>query len=182
MGDNGTLRIAIYIDGPNLKSYLYDKRIRLSFEKLLRHLEGIKHLRDHRAGKIVLRKYFFDVTSPLRNNDGTADFLRRECDFEIIKVLKKKFSRECNRELHKEFKSLTDQAITVSIMDDIWNKRFDVIVLVSGDSDYTRVLRYCKEEKRARVEVCFWSTATAQELRQVADLFIDLGEHGHLLC
>lgn len=178
MNNNGSLRIAVYIDGPNVNAQRYFKHIGINFKKLIKHIECIKYKRGHREGKVILRKYFYDVTGFSKSINSTADYLKNECEFAIKKVLKKRYSAQ-NKNL-KEFKSRTDQTVTVNIMDDVFNDRFDVIVLISGDSDYEEVLKYCRE-KNKRVEVCFWGNSTANELREMADDFIDLDEHAFLL-
>jgi uncharacterized LabA/DUF88 family protein len=52
--------------------------------------------------------------------------------------------------------------------------RLDIVVLLSGDSDFKRVLELV-ESKGVRVEVAAFAASTAAELRAVADEYIDLG-------
>jgi uncharacterized LabA/DUF88 family protein len=52
--------------------------------------------------------------------------------------------------------------------------RLDVVVLLSGDGDFRRVVELV-ESKGVRVEVVSFAASTAMELRSVADAYIDLG-------
>ncbi len=52
----------------------------------------------------------------------------------------------------------------------------DVIVLASGDGDYTPLVEYLKNQGR-RVEVMAFGKSTSTKLREIADSFIDLDEN-----
>ena len=52
----------------------------------------------------------------------------------------------------------------------------DSVVIVSGDGDYTPLLRYLKENKGCLVEVVAFRETTSSKLVQEADDFIDLSE------
>lgn len=52
----------------------------------------------------------------------------------------------------------------------------DVIVLASGDGDYTPLVEYLKNQGR-RVEVMAFGKSTSTKLREIADNFIDLDEN-----
>lgn len=52
----------------------------------------------------------------------------------------------------------------------------DVIVLASGDGDYTPLVEYLKNRGR-RVEVMAFGKSTSAKLREVADDFLDLDEN-----
>jgi uncharacterized LabA/DUF88 family protein len=51
--------------------------------------------------------------------------------------------------------------------------RLDVVCLVSGDGDFTRLIEFC-QARGVRVEVISVGSATATNLKYAADLFIDL--------
>jgi uncharacterized LabA/DUF88 family protein len=52
----------------------------------------------------------------------------------------------------------------------------DVVVLASGDGDYTPLVEYLKNQGR-RVEVMAFGKSTSTKLREIADSFIDLDEN-----
>ncbi len=52
----------------------------------------------------------------------------------------------------------------------------DVIVLASGDGDYTPLVEYLKNQGR-RVEVMAFGKSTSSKLREMADDFLDLDEN-----
>lgn len=51
----------------------------------------------------------------------------------------------------------------------------DVIVLVSGDGDYTPLVEYLQNHGK-RIEVMAFGKSTSSRLREAADEFVDLGE------
>ncbi len=54
------------------------------------------------------------------------------------------------------------------------NPKVDTVVLVSGDGDFSELLRYLKSHG-SRTEVIAFSQTTSKQLREEADDFIDLG-------
>ena len=63
-------------------------------------------------------------------------------------------------------------AIDILTMSD----RLDVVVLMSGDGDFRRVVELVAS-RGVRVEVVAFAEAAASELKSVADLYIDIGAH-----
>ncbi|MFW5965197.1 MAG: NYN domain-containing protein [Halodesulfurarchaeum sp.] len=51
----------------------------------------------------------------------------------------------------------------------------DTVVLCTGDGDFSRLVSHLRHEG-VRVEVMAFESSTAEELREAADTFIDLGE------
>jgi uncharacterized LabA/DUF88 family protein len=56
------------------------------------------------------------------------------------------------------------------------SERLDVIVLVSGDSDFECVIEHI-QSKGVRVEVVAFASNVSTELVNVADTFIDISQH-----
>ena len=54
--------------------------------------------------------------------------------------------------------------------------RLDVVVLLSGDGDFRRVVELIAS-RGVRVEVVAFSETASSELKNVADLYIDIGAH-----
>jgi uncharacterized LabA/DUF88 family protein len=54
--------------------------------------------------------------------------------------------------------------------------RLDVVVLMSGDGDFRRLVELIAS-RGVRVEVAAFSETASSELKSVADLYIDIGQH-----
>ena len=63
-------------------------------------------------------------------------------------------------------------AIDILTMSD----RLDIVVLMSGDGDFRRVVELIAS-RGVRVEVVAFAEAASMELKTVADLYIDLADH-----
>ena len=59
--------------------------------------------------------------------------------------------------------------------------KLDVVILVTGDGDYTPLVHYLKENKGCLVEVIGFGKTTSSKLREVADDFINMDEHQKML-
>lgn len=59
--------------------------------------------------------------------------------------------------------------------------KVDSIVLLSGDGDFKPVVNYLQQSLGCLVEVMSFKGATNKELMEIADDFIDLGEHPEVL-
>jgi uncharacterized LabA/DUF88 family protein len=57
-----------------------------------------------------------------------------------------------------------------------FNGSYDVAVLVSGDADYTRAIRYVQDQGKVVIGATFESNASG-ELKGTVDTFVDLSEH-----
>src|SRR5581483_12507497 len=67
-------------------------------------------------------------------------------------------------------------AIDILTMSD----RLDIVVLMSGDGDFARLVELVAS-RGVRVEVVAFAQSTAMELRSVADQYTDLGQILHLV-
>ncbi len=90
------------------------------------------------------------------------------------KVVTKEWKRFADGGMKANFD--IELAVDILTMSD----RLDVVVLLSGDGDFKRVIELV-ESKGVRVEVCAFASSTAMELRSVADSYIDLGSILHLV-
>ena len=54
--------------------------------------------------------------------------------------------------------------------------RLDVVVLMSGDGDFRRLVELIAS-RGVRVEVVAFGETASSEIKSVADLYIDLGQH-----
>lgn len=73
-----------------------------------------------------------------------------------------------------------DSHIVTTMLDDSYEymkpERGDEAVLVAGDGDYLPCLRSL-QRRGLKVRVVFWKHATSRELRETADLFVELDQH-----
>jgi uncharacterized LabA/DUF88 family protein len=58
--------------------------------------------------------------------------------------------------------------------------RLDVVAIVSGDADFARVVEEI-QSKGVRVEVVAFAGSTSQEMRSLADRYVEVGAITHLL-
>jgi uncharacterized LabA/DUF88 family protein len=63
-------------------------------------------------------------------------------------------------------------AIDILTMSD----RLDVVVLMSGDGDFRRLVEMISS-RGVRVEVVAFSETASSELKSAADLYVDIGAH-----
>lgn len=56
-----------------------------------------------------------------------------------------------------------------------FNDSYEVAILVSGDADYTRAIRYVQDQGKVVVGSTFKANASG-DLKETVDKFIDLGE------
>ncbi|MBI2140230.1 NYN domain-containing protein [Candidatus Woesearchaeota archaeon] len=56
--------------------------------------------------------------------------------------------------------------------------KLDTLVLVSGDGDFVDLLRHLKHALGCRVEVMAFGKSTSSKLKDAADEFIDMDQHG----
>ncbi|MBI4770359.1 MAG: NYN domain-containing protein [Chloroflexi bacterium] len=70
-----------------------------------------------------------------------------------------------------EQKANFDVEITLNAME--WLDEYDTLVLFSGDSDFTALVRTLQARGK-RVTVCAFQHTVAREMRAVADLYVDV--------
>jgi uncharacterized LabA/DUF88 family protein len=56
------------------------------------------------------------------------------------------------------------------------SQRLDVVILISGDSDFSRLIELI-QSRGVRVEVVAFAANVSWELVQMADVFIDIGQY-----
>lgn len=174
------MKVAIYIDSPNLWGMTNGSngiKHNIDFKKFTRHIIGM--LKGQ--GKIVSKKIFYDI-SP--NKDKPNNFIQeiQRIGYEAIPVPLKTYLTEAQRKGH-QFKSRTDQMITIHVLDDLnaSNKsRPDKIILISGDSDFEFLLKKCRE---LGVETEIWATkrTLSADLQRAADQVKLFEDHQFLL-
>ncbi len=154
-------RIGIFVDVPNIM-YAADRlKITLDYSKLLQLLlRGRELVRANAYAPIS-----DDPQEPLATQRFVQPFIGHGYSL-VTKPLK----RYADGSIKANFD--VEMAIDVLVMSD----RLDTIVLVSGDSDFRRVVELVAS-KGVRVEVAAFGDSTSMEIRAAADEYIDIKEH-----
>ncbi len=159
-------RVMVFIDGSN---FYHGKRdvlgnVGIDYRCLVKKLVGERRL---------VRVYYY---IPMINKDEAQEQYRSQLRFvtylQEIPYFHVKYGR-----LMRQGDVLVEKSIDVQIAVDMVRYAaadyFDVAILVSGDGDFSPAVEAVKEMGK-QVEVAFFQKETAQQLRQVSDLFIDL--------
>jgi len=158
-------RVAIYIDGSNLYHLLKNEfsRTDLEFGKFCKKLLGRRYL---------VRIYYYNVSldqtkEPDRYKDQQKFFL----EMRRVPYLEMRLGRLIYRNWPDErpYEKGVDVKLTTDILLHGFQDTYDVLVLVSSDSDFVDALQAIKD-KGKHVEIALFGPAwTCQQLRDVAD-------------
>ncbi len=152
-------KTAIFLDVPNLIYAAEQMGVRVHFGKLLDYLTQNREL--------VRATAYAPIT-----DDPTTRFEQQRFVAPVLghgyKVVTKAWKRFADGGMKANFD--IELAVDILTMSD----RLDIVVLMSGDGDFRRVVELV-ESKGVRVEVVAFASSTAMELRAVADSYIDLG-------
>jgi len=166
------MKAGLWIDAPNLHFALLQLGIKIDMAKLLPHISQLVRAR------IVLKRFFYDHNpeSPNQGFENFVTWLKKGLGYETIRVEKKLYHHDTGRKA----KSLTDWEIAFDILDKL--KEIDILVLLSGDSDYVRAI---KSFQKFRPSLCIVVLSTRQtlsrELRETADAVYYLEDMPELL-
>ena len=155
-------RLGVFVDVPNL---LYGTDRPLDMGKLLAYLAD---------GRDVVRATAYAPVSdnpmePLQQQRFVAPFVPYE-----YRIVTKPLKRFADGSIKGNFD--VEMAVDLLTMAD----RLDVIAIVSGDSDFARVVEEV-QSKGVRVEVVAFAGSTSAEMRGLADRYIEVGAIAHLL-
>lgn len=155
-------RLGVFVDVPNL---LYGTDRPLDMGKLLAYLAD---------GRDVVRATAYAPVSdnpmePVQQQRFVAPFIPYE-----YRIVTKPLKRFADGSIKGNFD--VEMAVDLLTMAD----RLDVIAIVSGDSDFARVVEEV-QSKGVRVEVVAFAGSTSAEMRGLADRFIEVGAIAHLL-
>jgi uncharacterized LabA/DUF88 family protein len=154
-------RIGIFVDVPNIMYAAERLKITLDYSKLLQLLlRGRELIRANAYAPIS-----DDPQEPLQTQKFVQPFIGHGYSL-VTKPLK----RYTDGSIKANFD--VEMALDVLVMSD----RLDTVVLVSGDSDFRRVVELVAS-KGVRVEVAAFGDSTSIELRAAADEYIDIKEH-----
>jgi len=163
------IRICVYIDGANFYGGLTSINKRFSdskfdFENYIKYLVGKEKL---------VQIYYYNALVKKKINER---IWKKQNDFfnRLRKIPKFKVSL-CTRKsrlniLGEEYHTIKgdDILLALDMIEDCYNDRFDKIVLISGDGDFTELLKRIKK-KGKEVEVCFFEKCVSSHLLKEAN-------------
>jgi uncharacterized LabA/DUF88 family protein len=156
-------RTGIFVDAPNVCYAAENARVTLDFGRMLKYLTRGRHL----VHALSYSPIIDDVREGIRYETQrfVAPFLRTG-----YKLITKPLKRFSDGSAKGNFD--IELALDIITMAD----RLDVVVLVSGDSDFESVIQHI-QSRGVRVEVVAFASNVSTELVNVADTFLDIGQH-----
>ncbi|MDB5073987.1 MAG: hypothetical protein JWO42_166 [Chloroflexi bacterium] len=156
-------RTGIFVDAPNVCYAADNARVTLDFGRMLKYLSRDRQL----VHALSYSPIIDDVREGIRYETQrfVAPFLR--AGYKLITKPLKRFS-------DGSAKGNFDIELALDLI--TMSERLDVIVLVSGDSDFECVIEHI-QSKGVRVEVVAFASNVSTELVNVADTFIDISQH-----
>jgi len=156
-------RTGIFVDAPNVCYAAETARVTLDFGRMLKYLARDRHL----VHALSYSPIIDDVREGIRYETQrfVAPFLRTG-----YKLITKPLKRFSDGSAKGNFD--IELALDILTMAD----RLDVVVLVSGDSDFECVIEHI-QARGVRVEVVAFANNVSTELVNVADSFIDIMQH-----
>jgi uncharacterized LabA/DUF88 family protein len=160
---NPNQRVAVLVDVQNLyHSAQAIFKTKVNYKNLLKHCVKDRILTRAIAYTIKTdenkEQNFFDALN-------TAGFEVKEKDLQVFSTGAKKGDWDVG---------IAMDAVRLGV-------KVDSVVLVSGDGDFKPVVNYLQQSLGCLVEVVSFKPATNKELIQIADDFVDIGEHKELL-
>lgn len=146
------LRAGVFVDASNI----YRKGIQVNFPAILEEL--------NRRYEIVRANAYVTVNPESRESVEKFMLVLRSSGFKVIE---------------KDWKTLPDGRVKANMDMEIavdmllQSRNMDVVVLMSGDGDFVRVVNAIQDTGR-RVEVISWGYATSRDLVRAADSFTRL--------
>ena len=158
-------RLAIFVDVPNILYGAESSGVRLNWGKVADFLSHGRAL----VRAIAYAPISDDPTARTENERFVVPFLDHG-----YRIATKPLKRFTGGSVKANFD--VELAIDVLTMSD----RVDVIVLVSGDGDFRRLVEIVGA-RGVRVEVMAFGKSTSSDLRQVADRYIDIAQYADQL-
>jgi len=156
-------RTAIFVDAPNVCYAAANARVNIDYGRMLKYFSRDRHL----VHALSYSPIIDDVREGIRYETQrfVAPFLRT--GYKLITKPLKRFS-------DGSAKGNFDLELALDIL--TMSDRLDVVVLVSGDSDFECVIQHI-QQKGVRVEVVAFASNVSTELVNIADSFIDIMQH-----
>ena len=154
-------RLAIFVDVPNILYAAERSQVNLDWGKVAEFLS---------QGRTLVRAVAYAPIS----DDPSA---RRENERFVVPFMDKGYrivTKELKRFTGGSVKANFDVELAMDIL--TMADRLDVIVLVSGDGDFRRLLEIVGS-RGVRVEVMAFGQSTSRDLREAADRYIDMAAY-----
>ncbi len=151
-------RVGIFVDAANIELAMDRLRSRINWKKLLDYIT---------EGRQLVRAIAY---SPVHDDPGVSLETQRFAEpfldkgFRIVTKPLKRFA-------DGSIKANVDIEMALDIIEML--DRLDVVVLVSGDGDFQRLVEVV-QSRGVRVEVVSVGTSTASQLRNASDKFVDI--------
>ncbi|MCX6742961.1 MAG: NYN domain-containing protein [Candidatus Parcubacteria bacterium] len=159
-------RIAIVVDGPNFYYTTQQLGMNVNFRELLYMVSGENI-------ELPICKIFYDEV-PGQKNINMFLKAMAEIGFELVPVPLHKFGNIV-RSNGRNYKSSTDQMITVHLMEHLLNDEFDNLIFFTGDSDYRFLLQRIKQAKK-KIHIFSASENISSSLLDIADQVVMLNK------
>ncbi|HVA92450.1 MAG TPA: NYN domain-containing protein [Chloroflexota bacterium] len=156
-------RTAIFVDAPNVVYAAENARVHLDYSRMLKYLSRDRQL----VHALSYSPIIDDVREGIRYETQrfVAPFLR--AGYKLVTKPLKRFS-------DGSAKGNFDIELALDML--TMAERLDILVLVSGDSDFESVIEHI-QSRGVRVEVVAFASNVSTELVNVADVFIDINQH-----
>ena len=156
-------RTAVFVDAPNVVYAAENARVPLDYARMLKYLSRDRQL----VHALSYSPIIDDVREGIRYETQrfVAPFLR--AGYKLVTKPLKRFS-------DGSAKGNFDIELALDML--TMAERLDILVLVSGDSDFESVIEHI-QSRGVRVEVVAFASNVSTELVNVADVFIDINQH-----
>ncbi|MDE3096676.1 MAG: NYN domain-containing protein [Chloroflexota bacterium] len=154
-------RVGMFVDVPNVIYAAERRGVSLDFGKVLAFFT---------RGRELVRATAYAPIS----DDPSAKLESQRFAHHFIGQPYRLVTKPLKRFADGSMKANFDIELAVDIL--TMSDRLDVVVLMSGDGDFRRVVELVAS-RGVRVEVAAFSETAALELKSVADLYIDLADH-----
>jgi len=151
-------RVGVFVDVPNIMYAAERLKVTIDYAKLLRYLV--------RGRELVRASAYAPISDDLQEPLHTQRFVQPFMGYGY-RMVTKPLKRFADGSIKANFD--IELAIDILTMCD----RLDTVVLLSGDSDFRRLVDLVTS-KGVRVEVAAFGDSTAAELRAAADEYIEL--------
>jgi uncharacterized LabA/DUF88 family protein len=154
-------RVGLFVDVPNLIYAAERRNITLDFGRVLEYFT--------RGRELVRATAYAPISDDPQAKLETQRFVHQFVAHPY-RIVTKPLKRFADGSMKANFD--IELAIDILTMSD----RLDVVVLMSGDGDFRRVVELVAS-RGVRVEVVAFAEAASAELKTVADRYVDLGAH-----
>ena len=154
-------RVGIFVDVPNLIYAAERRNITIDFGRVLEYFTRDRELVRATAYSPITD----DPQAKLENQRFVQHFVGHP-----YRIMTKPLKRFADGSMKANFD--IELAIDILTMSD----RLDIVVLMSGDGDFRRLVELISS-RGVRVEVVAFSETISSELKTVCDRYVDIGQH-----